>query len=230
MAFATIMRCRHSSGVFCRGKHESDTCGVEPDSSLARAGASYRLRRHSLGETGERQMNDRNRVKAPPPTEQTLNATEQALLDGKEVTPVEVDSETRPLPSWVVVPPDLQLPSGKTVGYMRFRANWTDEPARGDRQCVVWNLTVGDETLAIKRARGDGMRVLAECSKQMIRAVDGVRADWTGNGGIGNVNQFWDQIGSRCRQQISNYYLKTHTLDESEQADFFASCIDVRTI
>lgn len=138
-------------------------------------------------------------------------------------------SEAKSLPDWVVLPTDLTFPKGRTIGYMRFRSQWTDVPEKGDRQCIVWNLTVMDERLAIKRARGEATRVLSELAKQMIRAIDGVKSDWTGKLGTGSVDKFWDELGTRCREQIQNYYVKTHSLSSEEQDDFFANCIDIRT-
>ena len=132
------------------------------------------------------------------------------------------------VPEWAVLPPGLVYPKTRSVAFLRFHAKWTDTPGKGERQCIVWNLTVGDEKLALARTRGDHMRSLTECSKQMIRAVDGERVDWT-RGAQANVEQFWDEIGHACRQMIQNYYIKTHTLTDEDTIDFFANCIAVRT-
>lgn len=158
-----------------------------------------------------------------------FDADEQATPKEIEYDYTPTAAEDAPLPDWVVVPQDLTLPRGRTIGYMRFRAKWTDRPDLGDRQCILWNLTAADEKLAISRARGDSMRVFSEMGKQMVRAIDGVKVDWSGKLGPGNVQTFWDEIGTKCRAQIQNYYAKMHTLSMEDQADFFASCIDIRT-
>ena len=173
-----------------------------------------------------------------------LSPSEQAELDGaqssedddaedptdKNIEPVfDLPPEDNSTPSWVVIPQDLALPPGKLVGFMRFRAPLTDAPAQGERHCIVWGLTSADEKLALKRTRGEAMRTISEMAKQMIRSIDGVRTDWTGKGGTGNVDVFWDEIGARFRQQLINYYIKTHSLTTPEQADFFENCIAIRT-
>jgi hypothetical protein len=133
------------------------------------------------------------------------------------------------IPGWVTFPPQFKMPAGKSIAFMQFRAAWTDRPEKGDRQCILWPLSDADEKLALKRTRGESARTLSELAKQMIKAIDGVKADWTGKAGPGNVERFWDEVGSKCRQQIQNFYLKTHSLTAEEQADFFLSCLCVRT-
>ena len=185
-------------------------------------------------------------------TLETPSAEEQALLDGvdapqvqaaaaevpqeddesnyRELHDYQLPEEDTTTPAWVVLPSDLTLPPGKLVGFMRFRANLTDVAGKGDRHCILWNLSSADEKLALKRTRGDAMRTVQEMAKQMIRSIDGFRVDWTGAFGVGNVDKFWDEIGSRYRQQLVNYYIKTHSLGQAEQADFFANCIAIRTV
>jgi hypothetical protein len=178
---------------------------------------------------------------AAPPA--PLTAEERALLEGAGEGGEGVSDDTaddavvddglppadETLPEWVVLPPNLAMPKGRVVGFLRFRAHLTDDPSKGDRQVVLWNLTALDEKFAIKRCRGDAMRTVSEMAKQMIRAIDGVPVDWTGAKGPGNVDVFWDEIGSRYRQQMINYYVKTHALGPDETADFFANCIAIRT-
>lgn len=141
----------------------------------------------------------------------------------------EIVPEVTTIPEWVKLPPDAKLPEGRHVVYVLFRPEMTDTPKKGERQCVMWNLTEADEKLAIKRTRGDGIRMIDELTKQMIRVVDGVKADWTGVTGPGSVTQFWDDIGGKCRQQLKNIYSKNHTFSAEEAIDFFTNCIAVRT-
>lgn len=134
------------------------------------------------------------------------------------------------IPDWVIIPQGFKMPTGgRTVSFIKFRAEWTDTPGKGDRQCIIWNLNGADEKLAIARSRGDHMRLMAELTKQMVRAVDGHKVNWSGKGGPGNVDLWYDAIGAKCRQIIQNHYVKTHALTEEERTDFFENCIAVRT-
>lgn len=128
-------------------------------------------------------------------------------------------------PDWAVLPPELKVPAGRQLYFVRFRAEWTDRPDKGDRQCILWSLTEADEKNALKRTRGDAMRGLDELSKQMVRAIDGKVVNWVGV----SPATFWDEIGGRCRQLLKSHYTKTHMLGAEETADFFANCIAVRT-
>lgn len=143
-----------------------------------------------------------------------------------EVHVAEGSSES--VPSWVQLPPDLKLPEGWVIYFMRFRAKWTNVPRKGERQCILWNLTEADEKRAAQRTRSDSMRLVSELAKQMIRAVDGTKADWSA-GQLANVQKFWDEVGGRCRHVLQSHYLKTHTLNEEEMADFFEHCVAART-
>ena len=50
-------------------------------------------------------------------------------------------------------------------------------------------------------------------TKQMIRVIDGVDAGW--EGGPGDIDKFWDDMGQRYRHQFINLYAKQHQLDEA---------------
>lgn len=152
---------------------------------------------------------------------------EQDVELSERMTDVELEDGAPP--SWALVPNDLKMPAGKQVGFLLIRAKWTDRPDLGDRQCIVWNLSSNDEKWAIKRCRGDNMATIPELSKAMIRAFDGMAADWSGKPGPANITKFWDEIGARGRILIQNYYLRTHSMTSEEQMDFFANCIAVRT-
>ena len=160
------------------------------------------------------------------PIDVATSAEAMADLVGKEPASV----EERPLPDWLVLPEGFKFPGrGRQVGFMRFRAAWTDTPDKGDRQCVLWGLTIGDEKLARIAMRGEEGRYLSEMAKRQIRALDGHAADWTGRNAAGAVDPWWNEIGYRCRQLIQSFFLKTHTLETKERIDFFANCIEVRT-
>lgn len=148
-----------------------------------------------------------------------LDRLEQAAADPREVK----------VPDWAPLPTGFKIQPGKRVSFFRFRAKWTDKPEKGDRWCMVWNLTEAEESASYKRCRGEQSRTFPELAKSTIRVVDGHVADRTGTGGPASVALFWNDIGTACRQLIQNYYLKTHTLNQEEQADFFANCLVVTT-
>jgi len=149
------------------------------------------------------------------------NETDDALAPE---TPTDV-------PEWATLPPDLKIPSGRVVAFLRFRAEWTDTPNKGERHCIVWNLTDGEERVSLKRAAGaEAMLVATELAKQTVRSVDGVRTNWGAPKGPGSIDQFWSEIGSRCRNMVIRWYSQNHMLNEVEQRDFFENCVVVRTM
>jgi len=136
--------------------------------------------------------------------------------------------QTDAIPAWAKIPVGLVMPDGWQVHFILLRASWTNKPSLGDRSVILWNLTEADEKLAAKRARGDANRIIDEMSKQMIRVIDGGRTDWSRGAGS-NVERFWDEIGGKCRHILRSYYLKTHTMEVKDMADFFDNCVAVRT-
>jgi hypothetical protein len=171
------------------------------------------------------------RAKEPPPEEDLGDDGE-----GYENPPDEADedapAEASPMgrPGWVVWPEDLKAPRGKIVTFMRFRAAWTDTPEKGDRQCIMWNLNYADEKLAGKRAKGDAQLTLKEMAKAMVRAVDGARADFTGDRRKpGSIDRWWDEIGLKCRTLVTSHFMKMHNLGDEERIDFFANCLGVES-
>lgn len=159
-----------------------------------------------------------------------LSREERAVKD-TDVPKANIAKDPNALPEWVTFPQGFRIPPGKEVAFLQFRAKWTDRPERGDRWCMLWPLSDADEKLAIKRTRGEGGRALSELSKGCIRVIDGKRADWTQAGDKDTtyaVDRFWDEIGGKCRQMITNIYLKTHSLTKEEQADFLENCCFIR--
>jgi hypothetical protein len=128
-------------------------------------------------------------------------------------------------PEWCPpMPGNLKIPRGRFAFPMRFREQWTDATWKGDRTCVVWSLSPGDEKLAYARARGDSARGASELAKQMIRVVDGLPATDV-HGQPGCVDDFWAEIGGKCRQMLIRWYVQTHVLSDREQDDFFENCV-----
>lgn len=164
--------------------------------------------------------------------ETPMTEEDQRILDGESSTYGDGDepvADATEVPDWAIVPPGLKMPPGRQVYFVRFRAAWTDRPSKGERQCILWNLTESEEKHALRRTRGDALRAADELAKQMIRVIDGKPADWTGKDPGSAVGTFWDEIGGKCRQLLKSHYAKTHMLDTAETADFFGSCIAVRT-
>lgn len=139
------------------------------------------------------------------------------------------DARAGGAPPWAKIPAGFKFPRGRQVAFLRFRAEWTDTPWKGDRQAIVWTLTDADEKVALGRATGDVNRAASELSKQMLRAIDGHEVDWGGTPGPGNVDRWWTEIGGKCRQILVRVYTQLHVLSEEERADFFENCIEVRS-
>lgn len=154
-------------------------------------------------------------------------------------------------PPWAILPEGLVVPRGRAVFFTRFPSNWTDTPSSGIpwtlteeetiawklqssapptawRQCIFWALSVGDQKLALGRANGDTNRFNSELTKQMIRSVDGVLVDRTGIGVVGNLDVWWEQLGERCRSELTRICVRIHSLTMQERALFLGYCIASR--
>jgi|HubBroStandDraft_5_1064220.scaffolds.fasta_scaffold10497_3 hypothetical protein len=154
---------------------------------------------------------------------------EAVEFDEPDDLPSDVVTNQDAIPDWAKLPDNFPMPEGWVVFFVRFRAAWTNTPKKGDRVCVLWNLSEPDEKLAARQARGDGLRLIEEMSKRMIRSIDGLKADWGGAPGPANVNQFWSEIGGKCRYMLKSLYLKNHTLSTEESLDFFEHCVTSRS-
>lgn len=133
------------------------------------------------------------------------------------------------VPEWALIPKDLRVPKGRQVVFIRIRAALTDTPEKGERQCICWSLSDGDEKLATDRCEGKAGRASSEYTKQMIRAVDGSVVTWMRPRGPGSIDEFWSEIGSKGRNLLMRTYSKLHLADDDEVRDFFEQCIAVRT-
>lgn len=166
-----------------------------------------------------------------------MNDFKSAVIDDDSGVPEEKD-----IPEWVTWPAGLKVRKGKNVVFVRFRASWTDAPHLGDRVVILWPLSVADERLARRRARGDDDENVIELTKQMVRAVDGkvvswditakldekTRAKFAEKTGVAiegvNIERVWDDIGSKGRNVLAGLYMQLHTLRTEELADFFQNC------
>lgn len=132
-------------------------------------------------------------------------------------------------PPWAKVPKhkDFKIPRGAQVLFLRFPPEMTAAPQKGERQCIVWTLSLGDTHAAVERARGLGSaeRGIESLTKQMVRAIDGQVADWSGAGGAADIDQFWRDIGPKCRTILQTIYTQLHVPTQAELAHFFVNCI-----
>lgn len=140
-------------------------------------------------------------------------------------------------PPWAKPLPDgVIAPNGRSVTFCKFRGVWTDTPAKGERQCVIWPLSAGDKRFALGRSMGDPNRHADELAKQMIRAFDMSKdgpllmPDAAGSGDGGQIEIFWNEIGERCRSLLVRAYTQLHYLRPGELSDFLDNCIAVRSV
>lgn len=133
------------------------------------------------------------------------------------------------IPDGFVVPKDLRVPRGRQVLFITIRAGMTDTPAKGDRQCICWTLSDGDEKVATDRCEGKAGRASAEYTKQMIRSVDGHVVNWMRPRGPGSIDEFWQEVGGKGRNLLMRTYSRLHLADDEEVRDFFENCIAVRS-
>jgi hypothetical protein len=164
----------------------------------------------------------------------------------------EEPAEEGDIPSWAMdhLPEGFRIPKGKQVVFLRFQSAWTDEPSKGvlttyrtslkgahiekevlSRVLVCWPLSLAEAKSARRRAR-DNRDVLEELTKQMVRAVDGKRVDWSGSWAkrpeeLVDANQAWRELGVKVHPLVTNAYLKLHSLTDDELADFYLNCIVV---
>lgn len=142
-------------------------------------------------------------------------------------------------PSWATMPQGVRVPKGLRVIYMRFPSDWTSAPDKGVplpevgeglfRWTCAWELTDSEELLGYKRGMGDGARSLGELAKQMLRVIDGREANWGAAGGDpSSIDQWWTELGPRCRGVVKRVYDQLHVLSPVEQVSFFDSCIESR--
>lgn len=122
------------------------------------------------------------------------------------------------------VPKDLVFPRGIDAFFIKVPGAITHARHKGDRVCIIWELSEGDEKLAYGRSLNDPSRAVAELSKQMVRAFDGHRADWSGTG-PGNIDQFWREIGPKGRNLMQMLHSRINVMGMDDMRDFFASSI-----
>lgn len=191
-------------------------------------------------------------VETPTPA---APAPDGALPEPKKEKPIPVFAVPEPttggIPAWAIWPDGLQAPRGRAVYFARFPSNWTDTPSKGVeqgltdeeklawslngvalpkawRQAVFWALSLGDQKIALGRANGDQNRFNSELAKQMIRGIDGVMVDRSGVSGQGNLDIWWEQLGERCRSELTRMCTRIHSLSVQERALFFGHCVASR--
>lgn len=193
----------------------------------------------------------------PDMSEDEADAPDQApmpLVEEKE----ESEPGEGSIPTWAgqAIPEDLKIPKGRELSFLRFKSAWTDSRFRDkgilttyrrrasvdapwetyeelSRVIVLWPLNLAEERLAMKRSR-DPSDTAGELAKQMIRAVDGRRIDWTGAWGkrdngelLESPERIWEEIGPKCRPLVIAHYRQLHQLQPGELANFLVDCISV---
>ena len=161
---------------------------------------------------------------------------EEIIGEESSETPdvVDISDESAKQPDWAknAIPEEIRgrAPEGATVWILRLKKEWTHRPSAGDRIVVLWALSDAEENRAAERASSMGAyRLYRECAKAMIRAIDGSKADWSASGKNNDVRKFWNDIGPKCRELITNTYMRAHKFSETELADFFSNCHVVAT-
>lgn len=152
-----------------------------------------------------------------------LTDDEQRMLD--ENTATAPSGDEHKLPAWVKIPVNFAPPPGEIVGYVRLPKELTR--AAEDHQVILWELTLADERAARARAKARGdSDYLDDLAMQMIRAIDGVKADWSGAPGPSNVRSFWDS-GARYRGRaaLKTIFQRMHSIELEESMRFFAQCV-----
>ncbi len=159
------------------------------------------------------------------PDEELTVDEEEALEEGRQNPAQRLAAAANPksaivqgAPAWARVPADLIIPKNVEVAFMKVPLKDGSEMV-----LVLWELGVRDERLARARTQGDiGTRLMDEMSKQMIRAIDGVRVDWSNPF---TVEKAWEEMGAKYRSVLNVWYLKAHQLNDDERTDFFAKCV-----
>jgi len=170
-----------------------------------------------------RELNQRGRAKEDAELERPVQPEHEAAVDPAVDELAAINDDPSAMPSWAqaAIPAGLQIPRGRTVIVFRFLREWTDDKVQ-DRTCVLWNLSVGDEKLANQRGGDNSNNVLMELSKQMIRAIDGAKIDYTGRDKSVDINAWWNVIGRKCRSLIVSAFVRNHSLTTAEKIDFLA--------
>lgn len=167
--------------------------------------------------------------------------------------PMVPEPTTGGVPAWALWPEGLAVPRGRVAYFARFPGNWTDAPNAGLeaaltpeeevawklqgvkpptywRQCIFWALSIGDQKFALGRANGDTNRFNSELAKQMIRSIDGALVDRSGMAGVaGNLDMWWEQLGERCRSELTRLCVRIHSLTMQERALFLGYCLASRS-
>lgn len=157
-------------------------------------------------------------------------------LKTKEEKPVrsvlripKAEGAKRRAPVGFKIPKDLVFPRGIDVLFITLPAAITAYSNKGDRQLVLWPLTDADEKLAIGRSMSSTSRAASELAKQMIRAIDGERINWTGDPSQpgADLDRAWHEFGPKGRNMLQRIFNQTHAMTEEELVNFFEKCIVV---
>lgn len=177
------------------------------------------------GDEGE-VLDEVSPVELQPPAEELKTKDEKPKRREFKIPSAE---GSRRAPAWANVPKEMKFPRGIQVLFIRIRADLTMYPGKGDRQVIIWPLTDGDEKLAIGRSMANAARAGTEMAKQMIRAADGMRINWTGDPSSPgtDIDSLWHEIGPKGRNLMQRLFAQLHAMNEDELVDFLEHCISV---
>lgn len=176
-----------------------------------------------LAVEGEEELDEVSPAELQPPAAE-LKAKDEPIKKAMKIP--QAEKGNRRAPSWAKVPKDLKFPKGIDVIFAKIPASFTMYPSLGERQVILWPLTDGDERLAYGRATSP-LRAPAELTKQMVRAIDGERINWTGNPSApgADIDRFWHEVGPRGRDLLQRLHIQMNTVTRDEGAHFFEHCV-----
>lgn len=166
---------------------------------------------------------------APMPTE-TAEAVEEEHGDEDPPEP-DADVDNGAPPAWAKIPKGFAFPKdGRQVFFFKFPVEHLALKTKGERQAILWPLSLADERQAMARTRGNSQRVASEYAMQMIRVIDGVVVDTTGRNPGYSREKFFDEIGGQYRTMLENVWSRQHNLTVEEQVDFFLHSVAIRSV
>lgn len=87
------------------------------------------------------------------------------------------------------------------------------------RNVSVFELTVGEELMATRRAGGDSIRLAWELAHQSLAAVNGAAVSLVD----GSSDKAWQALHPKLRQFVVTAYAKVHTPTEDQTRRFLQS-------
>ncbi len=115
-----------------------------------------------------------------------------------------------------MIPKGIKFPQGIEAMFIKIPADFTCARHKGDRFLIIWGTSEADEALVLGRSMSDPNRATGQLAKQVVRAIDGHVADWSGLPTPGSVDQLWREIGPKGRNLLIRMMAKVNTLEQEE--------------